>query len=101
MSSVSASRRWYSLGGDVGGPSPTFHPSEPDAMTELDHVDYRLPTTVVPSRYDLRLEPDLDKATFVGEETVTVEVREPVTEIVLNRAERRIACPAPGGQSGP
>ena len=59
-------------------------------MTELDHVDYRLPTTVVPSRYDLRLEPDLDKATFSGEETVTVEVREPVTEIVLNAAELRI-----------
>ena len=43
-------------------------------MTELDHVDYRLPTTVVPSRYDLRLEPDLDNATFSGEETVTVDV---------------------------
>jgi puromycin-sensitive aminopeptidase len=59
-------------------------------MTELDHVDYRLPTTVVPSRYDLRLEPDLEKATFSGEETVAVEVREPVTEIVLNAAELRI-----------
>src|SRR6185436_2113907 len=100
MSSVSASWRWYSLGGDVGGPSPTFHPSEPDAMTELDHVDYRLPTTVVPSRYDLRLEPDLDNATFGGEETVTVEVREPVTEIVLNAAELRIESAAMEDASG-
>ena len=69
-------------------------------MTELDHVDYRLPTTVVPSRYDLRLEPDLDNATFSGEETVTVEVREPVTEIVLNAAELRIESAAMEDASG-
>src|SRR5580765_334083 len=100
MSSVSVSRRWYPLRGDVGGPSPTFHPSEPDAMTELDHVDYRLPTTVVPSRYDLRLEPDLDNATFRGEATVAVEVREPVTEIVLNAAELRIELAAMEDESG-
>jgi aminopeptidase N len=69
-------------------------------MTELDHVDYRLPTTVVPSRYDLRLEPDLDNATFSGEETVTVEVRSPVTEIVLNAAELRIESAAMEDASG-
>src|SRR5262245_29700423 len=59
-------------------------------MTQLDHVDYRLPTTVVPSRYDLRLEPDLDNATFTGEETIAVEVREAVSEIALNAVELRI-----------
>jgi puromycin-sensitive aminopeptidase len=50
-------------------------------------MEFRLPTTVVPSRYDLRLEPDLDAATFRGEEIIAVTVEEPVTEIVLNAAE--------------
>jgi puromycin-sensitive aminopeptidase len=52
---------------------------------------YRLPRSVVPSRYDLRLEPDLVTATFAGEETVTVTVHEPTREIVLNAAEIVIA----------
>jgi len=50
-------------------------------------MDYRLPTTVVPSRYDIRLEPDLEAATFAGEETIAIAVAEPVSEIVLNAAE--------------
>lgn len=53
-------------------------------------MDYRLPTTVVPSRYDIRLEPDLDAATFSGEETIAITVKEPVTEILLNAAELAI-----------
>ena len=35
-------------------------------MTESERADYRLPTAVVPVRYDIRLEPDLDNATFAG-----------------------------------
>jgi len=45
---------------------------------------------VIPRRYDLRIEPDLGAATFVGQEDVTVDVVEPVTEVVLNANELTI-----------
>ena len=45
---------------------------------------YRLPRTVVPTRYDLVLEPDLDAATFSGTVRAVVEVHERVDEIVVN-----------------
>jgi puromycin-sensitive aminopeptidase len=51
---------------------------------------HRLPRTVVPSRYDIRLEPDLTTFTFTGAETVSVTVVEPVTEIWLNAVELTI-----------
>src|SRR6266705_1160180 len=46
-------------------------------------MDYRLPTTVVPNRYDLRLEPDLAAATFAGEAVITVEVETTLTELAI------------------
>ena len=56
-----------------------------------DKLDlYRLPRHAIPTRYDLRLEPDLTTFTFTGEETVTVAVQEPTLEIVLNAAELEI-----------
>ncbi len=48
---------------------------------------YRLPRTVVPTRYEIRLEPDLTTASFTGEESITVVVDQPTAEIVLNAAE--------------
>src|SRR5687768_9262885 len=48
---------------------------------------FRLPRSVLPQRYDLRIEPDLDGASFAGTEAVSVQVVEPVAEVVLNANE--------------
>jgi len=48
---------------------------------------YRLPRHVRPTRYDLRLEPDLATLTFTGDETVTLEVPAPTAEVVLNAVD--------------
>ena len=51
---------------------------------------HRLPTSVVPSHYQLSLTSDLEAATFAGTEAVTVEVKEATTEVVLNALELEI-----------
>ena len=48
---------------------------------------YRLPTTVIPERYELTLAPDLSNWTFSGAEKVSLNVCEPVREIIVNAAE--------------
>src|SRR5262245_41798681 len=56
--------------------------------------------TVVPARYDLRLEPDLERATFAGEETVAVTVVEAVSAVVLHAAELEIQSVAAESADG-
>lgn len=48
---------------------------------------HRLPRSVVPSQYEIRIEPDLQAGSFTGAETIEVTVQEPVSEIVLNAAD--------------
>ena len=48
---------------------------------------YRLPNTVTPERYEIRLTPNLAAATFTGAEEISIQVHEPVRRIVLNAAE--------------
>jgi puromycin-sensitive aminopeptidase len=61
---------------------PETTPAVPD-----DEQAYRLPRTVVPRHYRLRIEPDLAAASFQGTEEVELEVVEPVDEVVLNAVD--------------
>ena len=56
-------------------------------MTTADERDYRLPRSVEPRRYVITLSPDLEAATFEGEEEVDLLVHEAVSTITLNAAE--------------
>jgi puromycin-sensitive aminopeptidase len=51
---------------------------------------YRLPRTVIPSRYEITLEPDLENASFTGTVTIEVDINETVSEIWLNAADLEI-----------
>ena len=56
--------------------------------------EHRLPRSVVPGHYELRLSPDLDDSTFGGHVWIDIEVVEPVASIVLNTAELTIRSAA-------
>ena len=62
---------------------------------------YRLPRSVVPSQYEIRIEPDLPAGTFTGSETIEVTVQEPVSEIVLNAADLALREVTIGNGRGP
>jgi len=50
-------------------------------------ADHRLPRSVIPSHYDLRIEPDLEKFEFTGRVVIVAMAMERVGEIVLNAIE--------------
>ena len=47
----------------------------------------KLPKEVVPSDYSIRIVPDIDQRTFDGSETIQLDVRSAVRELVLNAAD--------------
>lgn len=61
---------------------------------------YRLPQTVSPERYEIRLTPDLSAAVFSGEETVFIQVHEPVRQVRLNAAELQFKSVAAHSRDG-
>lgn len=56
-----------------------------DFLAQLD--PYRLPRTVLPSRYDVRLDPRLDDATFEGQVRILAHAVEATRVLVLNAEE--------------
>ena len=53
-------------------------------------TEHRLPSNVVPERYEISLTPDLRAFTFAGEENVAVRVIAATAEVVLNALELEI-----------
>src|SRR5256714_2760739 len=53
----------------------------------LNETPGKLPKEVVPTEYSIRIVPNIDKFTFTGTETVKLEVRSPVHQLVLNALE--------------
>ncbi|MGI9644658.1 MAG: M1 family metallopeptidase [Ilumatobacteraceae bacterium] len=67
------------------------------ATPTVSYDPYRLPTDAAPSRYDVRLRPDLESATFAGEVTIQIDVGGTLDRLVLNAAELDItACQVDG-----
>jgi aminopeptidase N len=50
----------------------------------------KLPKTVVPTQYSIRIVPNTANFTFAGTETVKVNVRTPVRQLVLNALELKV-----------
>lgn len=59
---------------------------------------YRLPRHVIPTHYDLRIEPDLQSHSFTGHELVTLTVTEPTTELLLNATELEVSAATISGE---
>jgi hypothetical protein len=63
---------------------------DPTTAAPEGEAEHRLPRDVLPRRYELRIEPDLDAATFSGREDVAVEVVTATDRIVLNVADLEV-----------
>ncbi|MHC9064070.1 M1 family metallopeptidase [Nitrospira sp. CMX1] len=61
---------------------------------------YRLPRHVIPTRYDLRLEPDLAAAVFTGQVTIALTVKQTTQTILLNAVDLAIESVTIEGRQG-
>ena len=61
----------------------------------------RLPTDVVPVSYDITVDPDAQKMTFTGTETVNVTVKKATSTIILNAADMTISRATIDGKAVP
>src|SRR5256884_3025158 len=61
----------------------------------------KLPKEVVPTDYSIRIVPKIDQFTFTGTETVKLNVRSPVHQLVLNTLELKIEAASVDGKPLP
>ena len=71
-------------------PLPAPGPGAPGAPASPPSSPYRLPRTIEPLAYRLRLEPDLEAGEFSGSVDIDVRVLEQTDEVVMNAADLKI-----------
>lgn len=75
--------------------STTFSPTASAPGSDSESMaypanPYRLPRTALPTRYELTLSPDLHKRDFLGDARISLNVTEPIAEVVCNSLELEI-----------
>jgi aminopeptidase N len=76
----------------------TLHSEKP---FDFESTPGKLPKQVVPEAYEIRLAPDVAKRTFSGSETVKLNVRAPVRQLVFNALEIEIVSASLDGKALP
>ena len=72
--------------------------STTSAVAEAETLEYRLPRTVIPVRYQIKLSPDLENFKFDGQVIIEVDVKQSVNEVLLNALELEIHEASAGSQ---
>src|SRR5215831_892087 len=67
----------------------------------FDETPGKLPKEVVPTEYAVRIVSNLNNFTFAGSETVKLNVRSPVHQLVLNGLELKIEAASVDGKELP
>lgn len=66
-------------------PGPTQAPTtQPSTTVAPEKIDYRLPTALTPTNYDLYLHPNIETGLFTGHEIINITVNEDTDQIVLH-----------------
>ena len=64
-----------------------------EAPFNFDATPGKLPKDIVPVQYDLQLAPDIEKRTFSGQESITIEVKQPTSRCVFNAQDLAVTAP--------
>lgn len=73
--------------GPTAEPEPTAEPgptAEPAPTESPEKIDYRLPSSLIPTNYDLYLNPNVETGLFTGHEIINITVLEATDKIVLH-----------------
>lgn len=65
-------------------PKPTLPPEIMSSSKILSLLGFRLPKELRPLKYAIRLEPDLQNKTFLGNITIKLEVKQPISFIPVH-----------------